>query len=87
MIMHASYGNYTIGLTSLNFFSREVAEFFPLMDSLMIDLARDFELPGFPTRKRGILNSTQMAIMNTFSRRAAFLAMLSARSMLSSNAS
>ena len=52
-----------------------------------MDLARDLELPGLPTRKRGIRNSIQIAIMNTFSRRAAFLAMFGPRVMLFSSTS
>ena len=50
----------------------------------MMDLANDLELPGLPTRKRGILSSIQMAIMKTFSLRAAFLAMFGPSTMLSS---
>jgi len=41
----------------------------------MMDLARDFELPGLPTKNSGILSSIQTTIMNTFSRKAALLAM------------
>ena len=52
-----------------------------------MDFARDLELPGLPTRKRGIRNSMQIAIIKTFSRRAAFLAMLGPRVILSSSTS
>ena len=52
-----------------------------------MDFARDLELPGFPTRKRGIRSSIHIAIMKTFSWRAAFLAMFGPRDMLSSSAS
>jgi len=59
----------------------------PCIEDCTMDLARDLELPGLPTRKRGILNSIQIAIMNTFSRRAAFLAIFGPRVMLSSSTS
>ena len=52
-----------------------------------MDFARDLELPGLPTRKRGIRSSMQIAIIKTFSRRAAFLAMLGPRVILSSSTS
>ena len=52
-----------------------------------MDFARDLELPGLPTRKRGIRNSMQIAIIKTFSLRAAFLAMLGPKVMLSSSTS
>ena len=57
------------------------------MDSAIIDFAKDLELPGFPTTKRGILSSTHTVIMNTFSLRAALWAILSPSSMFSRNAS
>ena len=59
----------------------------PCMEDCTMDLARDLELPGLPTRKRGIRFSMQIAIMKTFSRRAAFLAMFGPRVMLSSSTS
>ena len=62
--------------TSFNSFSSGLSEDLPNIESATIDFARDFELPGFPTRNSGILSSIQTAIMNTFSLRAAFLAML-----------
>ena len=37
------------------------------MTSVTTDLARDLLLPGFPTIKRGILNSIMIAIIQTFS--------------------
>ena len=39
----------------------------PFIASSTIDLAKDFEVPGFPTMKRGILNSAQITIKKTFS--------------------
>ncbi len=68
--------------TSLNFLSSCVSEVLPDMESATIDLASDFELPGLPTRNNGILNSIQITIMNTFSLKAAFLAMFSPSFML-----
>ena len=38
--------------------------------------AKDFELPGFPTTNNGIRSSTQITIINTFSHKALFRAML-----------
>ena len=74
-------------LTDLNFFRKSFLEFWPFMDSAIMDFAKDLELPGFPTTKRGILSSTHTAIMNTFSLRAALWAILSPSSMFSRNAS
>ena len=69
-------------LTCLNPLSNSVIEAAPCIEVCTIDLARDLELPGLPTRKSGIRNSMQIAIMKTFSRRAAFLAMFGPRIML-----
>ena len=74
-------------LTCLNPLSSSELEAVPCMEVCTIDLARDFELPGLPTRNRGIRNSMQIAIMKTFSRRAAFLAMFGPRIMLSRSTS
>ncbi len=48
----------------------------PCMLSATTVLARDFELPGLPTTNNGILSSMHTTIMNTFSLKAVFLAML-----------
>ena len=76
-----------ITLTDLNFFRKSVLEFCPFIDSAMMDFAKDFELPGFPTTNRGILSWIHTAIMNTFSLRAALQAMLGPSTMLERNAS
>lgn len=46
----------------------------PCMISATMVFARDLELPGFPTKKRGIRSSMEITIMNTFSLRALFFA-------------
>lgn len=46
----------------------------PCMISATMVFARDLELPGFPTKKRGIRSSMETTIMNTFSLRALFFA-------------
>ena len=74
-------------ITSLKSFNNAFWERFPHIESAMIDFASDLELPGFPTRKRGILSSMHTAIMNIFSRRAAFLAIFIPIFMLSSSTS
>ena len=48
----------------------------PCMLSATTVLASDLELPGLPTTNSGILSSMQTTIMNTFSLRAVFRAML-----------
>ena len=48
----------------------------PCMLSATTVLARDLELPGLPTTNSGILSSMHTTIMNTFSLRAVFRAML-----------
>ena len=68
--------------TSLNDLRSFVLDDFPFIELETIDFARDFELPGLPTKKRGILRSMQIAIMKTFSLRAAFRAMFLPNSML-----
>ena len=52
-----------------------------------MDLAKDLELPGLPTKKRGIRSSMHTAIMKMFSLRAAFRAMFGPRVMLSNSTS
>ncbi len=74
-------------VTSLNSFSNSEFDVCPRIDEATTDLARDLELPGFPTRKRGILSSMQIVIMKMFSLRAAFRAMLWPSSMLSKSTS
>ena len=68
--------------TSLKSFNSSDSDVLPSIELATIDLARDFELPGFPTRNNGIRNSMQITIMNTFSRRAAFFAMFDPNFML-----
>ena len=48
----------------------------PCMLVLTTSLARDLELPGFPTTKSGIRSSMHITIINTFSLKAMFRAML-----------
>ena len=48
----------------------------PCMLSATTVLAKDLELPGLPTTNSGILTSMHTTIMNTFSLRAVFRAML-----------
>ena len=79
---HAHYN-----LTDLNLFRKSVSEFCPFIDSATMDLAKDFELPGFPTTNRGILSSMHTAIMNTFSLRAALRAMFGPSTMFERNTS
>ena len=74
-------------LACLNSFKRLLLEACPCIDEATIAFASDFELPGFPTRKRGILSSMQIAIMKMFSRRAAFLAMFGPSCILSRSTS
>ena len=76
-----------VSLTCLNPLSNSVIEAAPCIEVCTMDLARDLELPGLPTRNRGIRNSMQIAIMKTFSLRAAFLAMFGPRIMLSKSTS
>ena len=73
--------------TCLNPRSSSELEAVPCMEAWTMDFARDLELPGLPTRKRGIRSSMQIAIMKTFSLRAAFLAMFGPRVILSSSTS
>ena len=73
--------------TCLNPRSSFELEAVPCMETCTMDFARDLELPGFPTRKRGIRRSMQTAIIKTFSLRAAFLAMFGPRVILSSSTS
>ena len=85
-----SLGRYTFKksiYTSLNDLRSSVLDDFPFNELETIDFARDFELPGFPTKKRGILRSMQIAIMKTFSLRAVFRAMFFPNCMLSSRTS
>ena len=52
----------------------------PCILSATTVLAKDLELPGLPTTNSGILSSMHTTIMNTFSLRAVFRAMLGPRS-------
>ena len=63
----------------MSFFSDDL----PSIEAATMDLASDLELPGLPTRNKGILNSIHIAIINTFSLSAAFLAILGPSFMLS----
>ena len=74
-------------LTSLKDLRSSVFEDFPFMELATIDFASDFELPGLPTKNNGIRKSTQIAIINTFSLSAAFLAMFFPSCMLSNSTS
>ena len=76
-----------VSLACLNPLSSSELDAVPCMEDCTMDLARDLELPGLPTRKRGIRSSMHIVIMKTFSRRAAFLAMFGPRVMLSSSIS
>ena len=73
--------------TSLNDLNSEFFEDFPFIELAMIDFASDFELPGLPTRNKGIRKSIHTAIINTFSFSAEFLAMFFPSSILSSRTS
>ena len=77
----------SINRTSLKCFNSSFSDALPCIESATMDLARVFELPGLPTRKSGILSSMEMVIMNTFSLRAAFLAMLRPNNMFSNSTS
>lgn len=59
----------------------------PCMISATMVFARDLELPGFPTKKRGIRSSMEITIMNTFSLRALFFAMFLSKLTFSRNTS
>ena len=76
-----------LSFTCLNPFNRSDLEACPCMQLATIDLARDLELPGFPTRKRGIRSSMHTVIIKIFSLRAAFRAMFGPRVMLSNSTS
>ena len=76
-----------VNLTSLNPFSRSDLEACPCIELATMDLAKDLELPGLPTKKRGMRNSMHTAIMKMFSLRAAFRAMFGPRVMLSNSTS
>ena len=78
---------YQFYFTCLNPRSSSELEAVPCMEACTMDFARDLELPGLPTRKSGIRSSMQIAIMKTFSLRAAFLAMFGPRVILSSSTS
>lgn len=67
--------NYTYAFTCLKFLQTCELAAFPFMALATMVLARDLELPGFPTRNRGILSSIQTTIIKTFSLKALFLAM------------
>ena len=49
--------------TCLNPLRSSELEAVPCMEACTMDFARDLELPGLPTRKRGIRSSMQIAIM------------------------
>ena len=57
-------------VTSLKFFKNSLDELIPFSEVLMIVFDSDFELPGLPMRKSGILTLTQTTIISTFSRSA-----------------
>lgn len=74
-------------LTCFKHFSKSLVDDCPRIELATMVLAKDLELPGFPTRNNGILSSMHTVIMKTFSRRAAFFAMLGPKTILSSSAS
>ena len=74
-------------LTCLKDLSRSLLEAWPCIELATMALASDLELPGLPTRKSGILKSTQMAIMKMFSLKAALRAMFLPNSILSNSTS
>ena len=57
-------------VTSLKFSKKVFDGAVPLIELLMIVLASDFELPGLPMRKSGILKLMHTTIIITFSRSA-----------------
>ena len=59
----------------------------PCIASATIVFANDLELPGFPTRNRGMRSSIHTTIMKTFSFKAALRAMLSSSLTWSRNTS
>ena len=73
--------------TSFSFRNNSISELGPFIEFIIIDFAKDLELPGFPTRNSGILRLVHTTIINTFSRRAEFLAMFFPNFMLSNKTS
>ena len=73
--------------TSFSFRNNPVSELGPFIEFIIIDFAKDLELPGFPIRNSGILRLIHTTIINTFSCRAEFLAIFSPSFMLSSKTS
>ncbi len=74
-------------LTCLSFLKSSDPDASPCIDFEMTVLARDFELPGLPTKNRGMRSSMQINIMKTFSLRALFRAMNASSSTSSRNTS
>ena len=71
-------------LTALNVLKRSDLAAFPCIASATMVLARDFELPGLPTRNSGIRFSMHTTIMKMFSFKAWFLAIFGPSSISSS---
>lgn len=74
-------------VTSFRDLRNSDSEFGPFNELRITDFANDFELPGLPTRNRGIRNEMQTTIIKTFSRRALFLAIFLPNFILSKNTS
>lgn len=73
--------------TCLKFRNSGETDEFPCIISATMVFASDFELPGLPTRNRGIRSSIETTIMNTFSLRALFFAMFLSKLTFSRNTS
>ena len=73
--------------TCLKCWNNEFDDAAPCIESATMDLAKDLELPGFPTKKSGIFNSIQTTIINTFSLKAALQATKGGIFMLRKNTS
>lgn len=79
--------NYIVYFTCLKFWNNDDDEAAPCIESATMDLARDLELPGFPTKKSGIFSSMQTTIINTFSLKAVLRAIFGGSFMLFKNTS
>lgn len=74
---HTYILKYVKCLTCFRHLKRIESESRPCIFWSRILFESDFELPGFPTRNRGIRSSTQTTIMKKFSLKARFWAILS----------
>lgn len=64
-------------LNSGNFWQNYDSEFKPLRFELIILIESDFEFPGLPMIRTGILFMMQTNVVNTFSRKEKLIAILS----------